>query len=336
MSADLPRLHSICIESGADASQSLTLAVEAIFRAYEHPVSRVDIAATLGNLFMTTYAAEAPADRTWNTLGLHAFLEPAARVFGLDLRDLHPPEAAPPPPVPHEFDLHFRDSYLPFVAASLTRDEPVLAWAGWPPPNQEIWGIISAIDNASSTPAGHTMYSQGRPVPLLGSPTQAYTIQELRPLQPAPRELLSLVLNHAADVLNNQLPSKFGARTGAAALIAWKDAITTTNDDTTAARLTSRLATCMSSGRGAALELFARLRPDSATDQAAAMDKLAPLFRKMIGYLAPLANAAEYSPSETGAFDREAVSQTITPLITLEEKAAAILSAYTNKSGDNR
>ena len=68
-----------------------------------------------------------------------------ARESGLEARELHPPDAAPLPLKPPEFDLHWQDSYLPFVREALNRDEPILASGGWPE-DAHGWGIITKLD----------------------------------------------------------------------------------------------------------------------------------------------------------------------------------------------
>lgn len=75
----------------------------------------------------------------------HLQVKGVARESGLEARELHPPDAAPVPLKPPEFDLHWRDSYLPFVKVALGRDEPILASGGWPE-EAGSWGIITKID----------------------------------------------------------------------------------------------------------------------------------------------------------------------------------------------
>jgi hypothetical protein len=84
----------------------------------------------------------------------HFQINSVAKACGLEVRDLHPPDAAPIPDRPAEYDLHWHDSYLPFVREALQRDEPVLARDGWPDGCGK-WGIITAINDLGGC-SGHT------------------------------------------------------------------------------------------------------------------------------------------------------------------------------------
>lgn len=133
------RLARICIEPGGKPDDSLSVCVRAILRAF-------DINASCQFGLSPAYDAQA----------VHAYLSDFAARCGLEFRELHPPDAAPLPPAPREFDWHFRDSYLPFIRAALERDDPVLVWMGWPAPYEKEWGIITRIDPATGRCFGWT------------------------------------------------------------------------------------------------------------------------------------------------------------------------------------
>lgn len=152
------RLESISFQSGANAGDSLLLSLCAMLHAFGAEVELKTLAVLL---------RAGPAS-----------VVDAARRFGIELRDLHPPDAAPLP-TPPEFEQHFRDSYLPFIRAALERDEPVLAWMGWPPPDEKEWGIITGIDAATGRCRGRTRSSGDTDVPMVGPAVQVYTVTRL-------------------------------------------------------------------------------------------------------------------------------------------------------------
>jgi hypothetical protein len=151
------------IDASNGAADSLVLCVQAVLRGYGHGATYDQLSALGG-------AAAASTDP-------QEFLGNVARGFALEIRELHPAQAAPTPPTPREFDWHFRDSYLPFIRAALERDEPVLAWMGWPPPHESDWGIVTGIDAATGQCRGWT---PGGPRRLVSSPVQVYLLSPAR------------------------------------------------------------------------------------------------------------------------------------------------------------
>ena len=164
------RLAGLRVEAAEGQAESLVLSLQAVFRAYDREMDYDELAAVTGNAFMATCAPHAPNPSWWPAYGRDAFLERAARAYGLTLRELHPPGAAPVPPTPPEYTGHFRDSYLPFIEAAIDRDEPVLAWMGWPAPHEMLWGVITGVDAASRQCVGCSCGAPGKRVPLTGPP----------------------------------------------------------------------------------------------------------------------------------------------------------------------
>ena len=56
---------------------------------------------------------------------------------------------------------------------------------------------------------------------LNNPPVQLYVVETITPAQPEPDAVLSLALDHARRILNNELEQRFGVRTGPAAYDAW-------------------------------------------------------------------------------------------------------------------
>jgi hypothetical protein len=148
MTNEQKKLDRIQIDCGSDPDESLTQCLQAILRAFGRSMVCPDKAA-FSHPDLAANSSE--QDILWAE---HFQVTSVARACGLEVRDLHPPDAAPVPTHPPEFDLHWHDSYLPFVREALHRDEPVLARDGWPEGSGK-WGIITAIDDQGHC-SGHT------------------------------------------------------------------------------------------------------------------------------------------------------------------------------------
>jgi len=89
-----------------------------------------DLNAALGRPFLLcAVPGESDVER-WAAYGQDAFLVEVGRLFGLAVREIHPPEAARGLERAAEFAQHFEASYLPLVLRALEHDKPVLAWTG--------------------------------------------------------------------------------------------------------------------------------------------------------------------------------------------------------------
>lgn len=170
------RLQSVKFRDNVGIRDSLILSVDAVLRAYGAQVDLDALATALGGSASSASISGKPLVASTETQLQHNRVVEAARLWGLELRDLHPPEAAPLPTVPPEFEQHFRDSYMPFIRASLERDEPVLAWMGWPPPDQQEWGVITGIDKETGQCRGRTSSSSDCDQVMVGPAVQVYTV----------------------------------------------------------------------------------------------------------------------------------------------------------------
>jgi hypothetical protein len=177
-SATESRLARIRIEPRAGQVDSLVACLEAILRALGREISYDELLGLTEIGQRNSADSGGVTDAKQSSLhGRHDFLRECARKYGIEIRELHPPDAAPQPPAPQEFEWHFRDSYLPFVRTAIERDEPVLAWMGWPPPHESDWGIITAVDPATG---GCTGWTFGGPRSLESAPVQVYLISPAR------------------------------------------------------------------------------------------------------------------------------------------------------------
>ncbi len=209
----MPQLPDLRIESPADHRDSLILALQAALRWHGADVPYESLAALTGVAAMFAATDREQCPLRWQDDGRDAFLVDAAELVGLSIRDLHPPETAPLPITPPEFELHWRDSYVPLVEASLAHNQPVLAWMGWPAPNESQWGIITTLD-ARTRQCGGVIAGVDRPVTLERAAVQAYVVQDYtRPDAPESAIRAATVANSRA-VLSSELPPKFGVITG--------------------------------------------------------------------------------------------------------------------------
>ena len=284
------RLSAVDMNWRGRIRESIVLVLQAALEAYGARLGDEELAAMTGVAFMFTCASDVPDPYRWPRFGKHAFLEPAARAYGLSLRPLHPPEAAPLPVTPPEFAAHFQDSYLPFIKDAIRRDEPVLAWMGWPRPYEEDWGIIIAFDEATNRCFGFPPACIPPP-PLEGAPVQVYLVQDYVPAGPSTKERLALVLGRAALILNNRLDPSYGVTTGPQAMLSWRDFVKerlasgAPGDLEEVVIATRRLATMLSLNRRAAIHVLQRYRDDASPEQGRLIDGAIPLFEATVAEL---------------------------------------------------
>jgi hypothetical protein len=320
------RLQRIRIEQVGGPCASLVLALESLLETYGRQIELCELGVVSGNAFMTTYAAAAPPRERWNMYGRHAFLVPTARQYGLILRDLHPPEAAPVPNTPPEFDAHFRDSYLPFVEAALARDEPVLAWKGWPPPQEAIWGLITGLDAGTGRCVGQTMFSRGRPVEMPGPPAQVYVVQDHDETRPDPAVLMGTVLRQAGQIMNNRLDPCFGVVTGVAALRRWHDTLigdqNLEDDASLPCDVHLQTVQAIIRGRQAAIEFFEVHCAFVSPSQTEALEACTSAFRDLIACLKPFADEENLGLESEAETRRRELAQAVAQSVAFEERAA--------------
>lgn len=135
--------------------------------------------ALLGLGFMTTACETPDAGQPWDH-AQDAALVRAARHYGLVVRDLHPPTAATRLRESAEFAQHFIDSYHPLIRTALANAQPVLAWRGWPSPQELDWGRIDAITDAGAV-RGRVPADAEKPVELVGPALQVYVVEAYQP-----------------------------------------------------------------------------------------------------------------------------------------------------------
>jgi hypothetical protein len=227
--------------------ESLALCLRDVLAAYGRTCTYEQIVAALGLGFATAAAPGEPVGQ-WPTFGRDAALRPAAELLGLRLRELHPPEAARGLHRAGEFAGHFADSYVPLIRTALAHGQTVLAWRGWPPPAEGMWGLLR--EDAEGQLVGWVATSpadagRGRPgctpdaevgryggetrsaaaLPLAGPAHQVYVIEEVSAVaEPS----ASAALDEWAGVTLNLWSDRHavtGVHFGPAAYRAWLDVL---------------------------------------------------------------------------------------------------------------
>jgi len=328
-----PRLASIQVQRWGGPCASMTLSLQAILEAYGRRVPLHEAATVTANAFMVTYAAGARPEDRWNMYARHAFVVEAARSYGLQLRALHPPFAAPLPLPPPEYALHFRDSYVPLIEAALARDEPVLAWMGWPAPQTAIWGIVTGVDLSSRRCFGRTMFSRGRDVEMPGPAVHAYLVQECGPPDSATPDAIGCVLRRASAVLNDELGATFGVTSGPAALARWREALLNDEAVLDAASLAcdvhSGIARTLVAGRRAAMKYFASHDPTASNSQRQAIEACVTFFGEMIARLETFVDEEDLRLDIESEQHRRELADAVASIIPFEEQAAEALRTAT-------
>ena len=158
---------------------SLTHCVVALIRWAGGNATYRDVNAALGLSLRTVAVTHGTEPALWTTYACDRFLKDAAAHWGVRLRELHPPEAAEGLSGHTSFDQHFDASYLPLIRSALKHEQPVLAWQGWPDARAPLWGIITGECDERLGISGTTMWSHGRPVPLMRPAAQLYVVEEI-------------------------------------------------------------------------------------------------------------------------------------------------------------
>lgn len=224
----------------AAASLSLPHALRALARETGQEIDLDDLCAAMGLAMMAIAVPEEPDVGCWPLYARDAFLIPAARLFGLTVREMHPPQAARGLRDAAEFRQHFDASYRPLILRALEHDQPVLAWQGWPGQAVALWGVIVESCNEgvgfrgnvawpSEAPPCANARESNLPAPaawhprmvLERPPVQLYVVEKIERNDPPTMELYATAFMHADSVCRNTLVDRFGVLTGHEAYAIW-------------------------------------------------------------------------------------------------------------------
>ncbi|MFQ5495938.1 MAG: hypothetical protein ACE5EX_11220 [Phycisphaerae bacterium] len=208
------------------------------------PIPFDDLHAALGLCWTVTAVPWEPDPARWPLYARDAFLIPTGRLFGLSLREIHPPEAARGLPDHDEFRQHFDASYRPLILRALEHGQSVLAWGGWDRGRELMWGLIretcaegvgfrGLIHRAGAPPATAAICAaapsegEAEPALLAGPAVQVYVVEDVTPATPSADDLLGLALDHARRTISNELHDRLGVLTGPTALDLWARRLST-------------------------------------------------------------------------------------------------------------
>jgi len=215
-----------------ERSFSLTDSLCAVASAAGSPLSRDDLHAAMGLPFMICVPHDdSISPRDWPLLARDVFLVEAGRMFGLGIREVHPPEAAIGLDHMAVFRQHFEASYRPLVARALENGQHVLAWQGWPGEDGHLWGVIQSVDDnasglgisGSTGPALRDGLSTATSVPFSEPPVQLYVVETTAATAPGADDLWETVRHQARHALANECGARFAATTGPEAIDRWID-----------------------------------------------------------------------------------------------------------------
>lgn len=208
-------------------SDTLSNAVRAVAAREGCEIDADALTAVLGVAWSAVAVPSEPDIGNWCLYARDAFLVEAGRLFGLEIRGIHPPEAARGLSGAAEFVQHFDASYRPLIHRALEHGQPVLAWQGWPGALCLAWGVITDPCHDGVGFRGTIHVSPGdtemdaMTVTLISPPVQLYVVETVTPTRIDPNECTTLALDHARRVLDNALADRFDVFTGPAAFDVW-------------------------------------------------------------------------------------------------------------------
>ncbi len=183
--------------------ESLAICLQGVAESVRGQIDYDDLCSALGLSMTTVSAGSIDAPGWWMTCGRDLLVEPVAELFGIRLRNLHPPGMGVELYGADEFEQHFEASYEPLIARAIENGQPVLAWRGWPDLGAYHWGVITGVDDQGFT--GRTIWRGGQIDRLVEPTYQCYVVEECEPVAP-PLERLFKSTVRAANVYINQAP----------------------------------------------------------------------------------------------------------------------------------
>jgi hypothetical protein len=196
-------LEAVNIQADSGEQESLALALRAVARTAGEDLDYDEACAALGISFVAIAGPAESSPTFWPTFGRDTFLTPTARLFGIHLRDLHPPEVGVDMLWAEEFPQHFDLSYKPLILRSLENDQPVFAWGLWEKGEIPRWGVIT---NAEGAHLIGFVPGASSPVRLSRAALQCYVVEQYEPRQPSAEELLAAAMEHAQGLLSRPAP----------------------------------------------------------------------------------------------------------------------------------
>ena len=136
--------------------ESLAFALRAIARQGGIEIDHKELVLALG---FEIWTVPSPTGNP-TMFGRDARLIEAGKLVGMQIRDVHPPEAARGLESAAEFDQHFDASYRPLIFRALENNQGVIAWRGWAGERELSWGWIRAACGEGVGFRGATIWSE--------------------------------------------------------------------------------------------------------------------------------------------------------------------------------
>jgi len=210
-------LSGITIESGDGGGESLAAALQAVLRWGGLELDEYTLSAILGLSFLVAVPRDGETPEGGETLARDWNLPAAARLVGLELRPLHPPEAACGLADVEAFAGHFLDSYVPLIRDALNHGQPVLAWQGWPEDLARQWGIITASGREGLGLSGVVLRGEGDVLPLTAPAVQCYVVESASGVREPPVvEAVRFAVEAAETAMFDRIDPGFGVVSGPA------------------------------------------------------------------------------------------------------------------------
>lgn len=213
-------------------AQSLPYAVSAMVKDSGGSINDDELLAAMGLSFLVAAVPDEPDLGKWMLYARDAFLIPATRLFGLTIREVHPPEVALGLGRAEGFGQHFDASYRPFILRALENNQPVFAWQGWSGGASLAWGIITEACESGVGFSGRVFMAEGQPRDLVleTPPVQLYVVETIKPVNPSAMELYAIAFAHADSERRKALTDRFSVVTDYKAFDAWNERSVALND----------------------------------------------------------------------------------------------------------
>jgi hypothetical protein len=194
---------AIIMTASEDERESLAVALRTLAAVENVELAYDDICAALGVSFTAVATRLERTPGWWTTYGRDLFVEQAAALFGISLRNLHPPAVGLELSSSDAYAQHFQASYAPLIRRAIENGQIVLAWQGWPNTSWAFWGLITGMDEGGF--GGTTIGAGPQQVRLNGPALQCYTVERCEPFQPRQGDLFEMAVHHA-NIYMNQGP----------------------------------------------------------------------------------------------------------------------------------
>jgi len=318
--------------SGAVAGRSLTRALTSALEQAGERIDENDLHVGLGLGLLFCSVPYEPDWGVWSAYARDAFLESGAKLFGLGLRHLHPPDAARGLSDAGEFAQHFDASYRPLIVRALEHDQPVLAWRGWGGMRAPAWGLIDGVCAAGAGFRGVAFGvddgADGVRTALVEPPAQVYVVESGRLVEPEPRALAGAIVANAAAALDGSLDDRFGVVTGGPALGEWGGLLNDIPEDVPAFVLSHVvLGRSYLSGLHAMAGVLDRIMRCDVGDRADASGAVRECAGTLIDRLAPLGDAEVVETAVMAPQDMAALRERIVEAKRTVDALAARLAA---------